>query len=124
MRFVPTLLHGIADYVVGIGVIGLPFLFGLTGTPRFVFVAMGLFVLIYSGATDYEVGLVRHMRVAIHLALDAVFGIAMLRSGSLLEIPSDARWTVWVIGILALILSIITKTAAPRPLSVTARNTP
>jgi hypothetical protein len=46
MRFVPTIVHGVADYVVGLCVIALPFYFGLTSTQRFAFVAMGTLVIL------------------------------------------------------------------------------
>jgi len=34
MRFIPTIVHGLADYIVGLIVVGLPFYFGWTGTSR------------------------------------------------------------------------------------------
>lgn len=54
MRFVPTLVHGIADYVVGMIVLGLPFYYGLTGSQRMPFVVLGVFVIIYSFFTDMK----------------------------------------------------------------------
>jgi hypothetical protein len=54
MRIVPTMLHGIADYVVGFIVIGLPLYFELSGTSRMVLIALGVIVVLYSLPTDYK----------------------------------------------------------------------
>jgi hypothetical protein len=53
MRFIPTTAHGLADYIVGLVVVGLPFYFGWTGTSRIAFVTLGLLVICYSLLTDY-----------------------------------------------------------------------
>ena len=42
MRFIPTTAHGLADYIVGFIVVGLPFYFAWTGTSRIAFVTLGL----------------------------------------------------------------------------------
>jgi hypothetical protein len=112
MRFVPTLVHGIADYVVGMIVLGLPFYYGLTGSQRMPFVVLGVFVIIYSVFTDYEAGLVRFLRLRFHLLLDALFGVAMLFIPSLLNLPAVARTPVYAISILALLLAVTTKVRA------------
>jgi hypothetical protein len=80
MRFIPTMLHGVADYLVGILVVGLPLFLGLHDTPRAVLVALGIIVILYSLATDYELGAVRFLKIRFHLLLDALFGVAMLVS--------------------------------------------
>jgi hypothetical protein len=112
MRFIPTKLHGVADYVVGLIVIGLPFLFGVGGGPRAALVLLGTFVILYSVLTDYELGAVRFLRIRFHLLLDALFGAAMLIAPSLLDFPADARWPVYVIGALSLLLASTTQRRA------------
>jgi hypothetical protein len=59
MRFISTAAHGLADYSVSFIVVGFPFYYGLTGASRATFVTLGLFVIVYSLLTDYELGLVR-----------------------------------------------------------------
>jgi hypothetical protein len=112
MRLVPTLLHGIADHIVGLIVIGLPFIFGLGDTPRAILIALGLIVILYSLLTDYELGAVQFLRIRFHLLLDAVFGAAMLISPWLFNFPTDTRWPVYVIGVLALVLAVTTQIRA------------
>ena len=112
MRFIPTALHGLADYVVGLIVAGLPFYFGWTGASRVTFVTLGVLVICYSLLTDYELGLVRVLRIRFHLLLDALFGLAMLAIPMLLHLPNDSRIPVYVIGVLSLLLSLTTKIRA------------
>jgi hypothetical protein len=112
MRFIPTTAHGLADYIVGLIVVGLPFYYGLTGTSRVAFVTLGLFVIVYSLLTDYELGLVRVLRIRFHLLLDASFGLAMLAGPIMLRLPDDSRIPVYVIGVLSLFLSLTTKVRA------------
>ena len=112
MRFVPTTLHGLADYIVGIIVIGLPFYFGLIGPARMTFAALGGIVILYSALTDYELGLVRFFRIRFHLLLDALFAIAMLAAATILDIRDAAGTTVYAIGVVALLLVFTTKIRA------------
>ncbi|MFP3547008.1 hypothetical protein SB748_26640 [Rhizobium sp. SIMBA_035] len=112
MRIVPTVLHGIADYVVGLIVIGLPFFLELSGAPRMVLIALGVIVVLYSLLTDYELGAVRFLRIRSHLLLDAIFGVAMLLSAWLFDLPTDTRWPVYAIGVVALILAVTTQIRA------------
>jgi hypothetical protein len=112
MRFIPTTVHGLADYIVGLVVVGLPFRFGWTATRRVAFVTLGLLVIRYRLLTDYELGLVRALRIRFHLLLDALFGLAMVAAPTLLRLPDDTRNPVYVIGVLSLILSVITKIRA------------
>ncbi|WP_276121907.1 SPW repeat domain-containing protein [Pararhizobium qamdonense] len=118
MRFIPTLFHGMADYVVGFVVMILPFMLGLQDTPRVTLFLLGAIVILYSLGTDYELGAIRFLRIRFHLVLDALFGVAMLAAPWIVSFPSDARWPVYAIGVLALVLAATTEiravgTAAP-----------
>ncbi len=112
MRFVPTIVHGLADYVVGFVVIALPLYFGWPESPRVVFVATGLFVIVYSLLTDYELGLFRLLRIRFHLLLDVFFGIGVLLAPTLLSLPPNGRALIYVIGGLSIFLSFTTNNRA------------
>ena len=112
MRFIPTTAHGLADYIVGFIVVGLPFYFGWTGASRIAFVTLGLLVICYSLLTDYELGLLRILRIRLHLLLDVLFGLGMLAAPTLLRLPNGSRTPVYVIGVLSLVLSITAKIRA------------
>src|ERR1700712_4520136 len=103
MRVLPTMFHGILDYVVGLLTIALPFMLGLQGSQRAMLIILGAAVLLYSILTDYEFGFVRFLRIRFHLLLDALFGLAMLVLPWIMEFPPQARWPNYVIGVLALI---------------------
>jgi hypothetical protein len=63
MRFDPTIVNGIADYVVGAIVLGLPFFYGWTGVPWATLTALGAIVIACSLVTDYEGGLIGFLRI-------------------------------------------------------------
>lgn len=113
MRFIPSIAHGLADYLVGLAVVSMPFHFGWTGTVRIVFVTLGIIVVCYSLLTDYELGLLRLLRIRFHLLLDASFGIAVLAAPMLLHLPTGNSTIVYVIGALSVLLSFTTKIRVP-----------
>jgi hypothetical protein len=113
MRFIPTAVHGIADYVVGLIVLGLPFYFGWSGAPRALFVLLGIYAIAYSLLTDYEAGLFRLLPMRFHLLLDVIFGFAMLSLPYLIALPPVGRPIAYAIGALALVLVAATRTRAP-----------
>ena len=42
MRFIPTIAHGLADYLVGLIVIAMPIYFAWTGSARIFFLTLGV----------------------------------------------------------------------------------
>lgn len=112
MRFLPTMIHGVLDYLVGLLVIVLPFVLGLQGSQKWTLVVIGLLVILYSAITDYEMGSIRYLRIRFHLYLDAVFGLAMLLTPWLLDFPADTQWPNYVLGVLALVLVAVTDVRA------------
>lgn len=77
MRFIPTRIHGMLDYGMGILLIAAPWLFGFAagGAETWIPVIVGAGALLYSLLTDYELGLVRSISMPVHLGLDAVSGL-------------------------------------------------
>ena len=112
MRFIPTRVHGVLDYVVGLVLLLLPFVLGLQRGGFWALLALGALGIVYSLVTDYELGVVRYLCIRFHLVLDALMGIALLVMPWLSDIPGDSRWPMITIGILALILSFTTHTQA------------
>lgn len=112
MRFIPTRLHGIVDYLVGLVMMGLPYVLGLDGTPQIALVILGVVVIFHSLITDYELGMLRFLRVRFHLFLDALLGIALLIFPSLFNLPFSSIWPVYVIGVNALFFAAATQVQA------------
>jgi hypothetical protein len=77
MRFIPTRVHGILDYAMGILLIVAPWLFGFAafGAETWVPNILGVATIGYSFFTAYELGLVRTIPMRTHLALDAASGV-------------------------------------------------
>jgi hypothetical protein len=105
-------LHGIADYVVGLFVIALPFILNLEVPASWFFIVIGVVAISYSLLTDYEFGVVRVLPIRFHLILDAVFGLLLLLGPWLLDLPQNARWLSYVVGALALVLVATTRLRA------------
>lgn len=79
MRFIPSFLHGLLDYVTGLTFIVIPWLFGI---PRHtlsasLFIALGVITLIYSFFTKYELGVIRAIPFRVHLVFDLVAGLLL-----------------------------------------------
>ena len=112
MRFIPTRVHGLVDYLVGFVLIGLPFAFDVTGNGQLALIALGTFIILYSLMTDYELGAVRFLRLRFHLFLDALVGAALLVLPWVVMVANEVRWAIFVIGFLSLILAATTKVRA------------
>lgn len=75
IRFVPTWLHGIFDYIGGIGLIAAPFVFGfynVGGIAVILPIVLGVGLILYSLLTDYERGIpaLKFIPMPVHLVLD------------------------------------------------------
>ena len=77
MRFIPTRIHGVLDYLYGVVLIAAPWLFGFAdgGVLQWASILAGAGTLVVSLLTDYELGLRRIISVPTHLALDVVSGL-------------------------------------------------
>ncbi|MCX7319105.1 MAG: hypothetical protein NT113_06270 [Hyphomicrobiales bacterium] len=112
MRFIPTALHGVVDYAVGMLLTALPLYLGWSGMPRVALVALGIFVIAYSALTDYELGVIRFLRVRFHLFLDALVGAALLAIAATADLPQPYSALLVAIGVVALVLVATTKVRA------------
>jgi hypothetical protein len=107
----PTRLHGVLDYLVGVLMIALPYLLGFDGGPAgWVFVGMGVATLLYSAFTDYELGLVKRLQMPYHLWLDALAGVLLAVSPWLFGFDTD----VWIphvaVGLFEIAAAVVTDT--------------
>lgn len=79
MRFIPTKIHGLLDYLMGIALIISPFFFWTTemGADFWVPFFLGTGMILYSVWTDYEWGAFRNIKMATHLNLDLGGGLLL-----------------------------------------------
>lgn len=102
MQIIPTRVHGILDYAMGLLLIVLPWLLGFADgqAAQWVPVIVGLAVIIYSLFTDYELGLVRLIPMPVHLGIDALGGLFLAASPWLFGFSSQVFWPHLIFGIL------------------------
>ena len=74
LRFIPSRVHGMLDYVVGVLLILAPFVLGFAdgGAALWTPILIGAGLLVASMLTDYELGLVRAIPMTAHLWLDVL----------------------------------------------------
>jgi hypothetical protein len=82
MRFIPTRVHGVLDYLTAGVLIAAPSMLNVrqNGVQRWLPVALGVGTIGYSLFTDYELGLFKVIPMPMHLALDAVNGALLAAS--------------------------------------------
>ena len=113
-RFVPTAVHGIFDYLGGVGLIASPFIFGFSsmgGTAVILPIVLGVGLLAYSLLTNYETGvpMLRFIPMRVHLVFDFVAS-AFLCVAPFLFGYSNQGLNVWLpqviagVGVMGLVL--------------------
>jgi hypothetical protein len=82
MRFIPTRVHGVLDYVTAGVLIAAPSMLGFrkNGAQTWLPMALGVGTIGYSLLTDYELGLFKIIPMPMHLALDAANGALLAAS--------------------------------------------
>ena len=111
MRFVPTRIHGILDYLTGGLLIVMPWLFGFAqgGAETWVPVVLGAGVILYSLMTDYEWGVARVFGMSVHLWLDGWGGFLLAVSPWLFAFRDVIIWPHLIIGIFEVVAAITTR---------------
>lgn len=111
MRFIPTRVHGMLDYLVGALLIAAPWLFGFArgGAETIVPVVLGAGALLYSLFTDYELGLVRRIPMSTHLMLDLGSGLLLALSPWLFGFADYVRDPHLVLGVFEIGAALMTQ---------------
>ena len=82
MRIIPSRIHGVIDYLMGIVLIAAPWILNFEdGAQTWVPMILGASVIVYSVFTDYELGVVRAIPFPIHLAIDVLGGVVLQPEG-------------------------------------------
>jgi hypothetical protein len=111
MRFIPTKVHGVMDYLVGILLIASPWLFDFNrgGMETWIPVILGVGALVYSVLTDYEMGLSRALSMRTHLTMDLISGIFLAASPWIFGFADYVYMPHLIMGILEIGTSLMTK---------------
>lgn len=101
MRFIPTRVHGVLDYLVGILLIASPWLFDFDrgGMETWIPVLLGAGALVYSVMTDYEMGLSKALSMRTHLTMDLLSGILLAASPWIFGFADDVYMPHLILGL-------------------------
>jgi hypothetical protein len=113
MRFIPTRVHGVLDYLTGLLLIAAPWVFGFAdgGAEQWVPILLGVGVIGYSLLTRYELGVKRTLSVPTHLWLDVLGGALLAASPWLFGFADRVYIPHLVIGAGEILIALMTQTA-------------
>ena len=116
MRFIPTKIHGLLDYLMGLALIFSPFFFWTTkmGADFFVPFVMGALMIIYSVCTDYEWGAFRILTMQNHLRIDMASGALLAISPWLFGFADLVYLPHLLFGLSEIAASLLTQTEPSR----------
>lgn len=111
MRFIPTRIHGVLDYLMGALLIAAPWIldFNRGGAETWVPVILGAGVILYSIFTDYELGVVRKLSMPTHLMMDLAGGVFLAISPWLFGFDDFVYLPHLILGIAEIGAAIFTK---------------
>lgn len=128
IRFVPTRVHGVFDYIGGIGLILAPFVFGffsVGGIAVILPMVLGVGLLVYSLLTRYELGIpaVKFIPMPYHLIFDFVAAALLAASPFLFGFYHNTP-NVWlphlISGLVVIVLVLVSQTQPRRQLAKAA----
>ena len=111
MRFIPTKVHGLLDYLVGITLAISPFLFWSTEMDLDLWIPLvsGVALILISVCTDYEWGAAKTFTMRSHLTLDLLLGIFLAISPWLFGFADVVFFPFLIFGALEIISALSTK---------------
>ena len=114
---IPTRVHGVLDYLIGLALIAAPWLLGFAegGAETWIPVILGAGSILYSALTNYELGLAGILSMKAHLALDFVGGAFLATSPWLFDYADRVYLPHVVVGTFMVIASLTTKHAPAHP---------
>ncbi|MGF9758021.1 SPW repeat protein [Microvirga sp. 0TCS3.31] len=112
MRFIPTGIHGVIDYLTGLLLVVAPFVLGFAdgGAAQWVPIILGAAILGMSLMTDYELSLAKVIPMPLHLGVDALGGLLLAASPWLFGFADQVFWPHLIIGLMEIGVSLMTHT--------------
>lgn len=121
-KFIPTKVHGVLDYLVGIALIFAPWLFNFSqvgGAAVIIPMVLGVGLIAYSLFTKYEWGLIKIVGMPYHLIIDIIASLFLIASPFIFGFYNMDMWNVWVphvvVGIAVVIVVIFSQTQPADP---------
>jgi hypothetical protein len=109
-RMIPTRVHGVIDYVVGLLLIAAPFLFGFANgsAAQWVPMLLGASTIIYSLLTDYELSFIGLIPMPVHLGLDMGSGALLAASPWIFGFSGVIWWPHVLVGAMEVVIPMLT----------------
>jgi len=111
MRFLPTSVHGVIDYLWGMALLSTPWVFGFADVPaaKWTAVVFGLGAILYAALTAYELGIIKILPMSLHSILDGLGGIALAASPLVFEFSEQVFWPHVLFGLFSGAASLVTR---------------
>lgn len=128
IRFVPTRVHGVFDYIGAIGLILAPFVFGffsVGGIAVILPMVLGAGLLVYSLLTSYELGIpgIKFIPMPYHLVIDFIAAALLAVSPFVFGFYHNPP-NVWlphlIAGLVVIVLVLVSQTQPRRQLAKAA----
>lgn len=118
MKLFSSKTHGYLDYLVGILLIVSPWAFGFYrgGIESWVPLVLGVFTVLYSLLTNYELGVARGIGMTTHLGLDVLSGIFLAMSPWIFGFANQVYIPHLTVGIIEILVATFTQHVAFTPL--------
>ena len=116
MRVIPTSVHGVMDYLMGIVLIAAPWLLGFAenGAETWVPVIIGAGMIAGAMITNYECGVVGIISMSTHLTMDVLAGILLAASPWLFGFAEEVWIPHLVLGVVEVAAGLMTQTTPSR----------
>ena len=124
MRVIPSKMHGVLDYAVGMLLIVIPWLAGFArgGAETWIPVILGVAALLYSLVTNYELGRWKLLSFKTHLVIDFMSGVLLASSPWLFGFSEEVYMPHLVLGILEMVVVLLSAPVAYDSKTTEARN--
>jgi hypothetical protein len=111
MRFIPTKVHGVLDYLYVLILFFIPtiFHFNTNSAPTLTMDVVSSTVLVYSTFTKYELGISKYLPMKIHLLLDVIVGIFLAVSPWIFGFANYVYAPHLFFGLFAVIVALLSK---------------
>ena len=113
MRVIPTRVHGVLDYLIGVALVAAPWIFDFAddgGAKMWVPIILGAGTILYSLFTDYEPGMIRVIPMPVHLALDFGAGVFLAASPWLFGFDDEVMWPHLIVGLAEIAIVALSQT--------------
>lgn len=116
MRFIPTKVHGVLDYLYVLALFLIPgFLhFKTNSTASYVMYVVSAAVLVYSLFTKYELGLFKSIPMKTHLLFDLIGGIFLAASPWIFHFADEVYVPHLFFGLFAIAAALFSQITSPQ----------